>query len=170
MDKKKIIKEVLSYVLVIGVAILIKIFIFSPIRVNGTSMLPNLQDGDYMILNEIGFRLNGAERFDIVVANVDGERLIKRVIGLPGETVEFKYNKLYINGKEVEENFPHGETKDFSLEDIKIDKIPENYYFLVGDNRGNSKDSRVVGLIHKSDISGKTSFIVFPFSRMGSVK
>ena len=166
----KTVKEILSYVLVIGLAIIIKIFIFSPNKVNGTSMVPTLHDGDIMILNEIGYRINGVKRFDIVVANVNGERLIKRVIGLPGETVEFKYNKLYINGSFVEENFEHGDTKDFSLADINVDKIPENYYFIVGDNRGNSKDSRSIGLVHKSKISGKTSLIVFPFSRIGNAK
>ena len=166
----KIVKEVISYALIIAAAILIKLFIFTPIRVNGTSMLPNLKDGDIMILNEIGYRINGVKRFDIVVAHVKGERLIKRVIGLPGETIEFKYNKLYVNGTLIEENFDHDDTKDFSLEDIKVDKIPDNYYFLVGDNRNNSKDSRVIGLVHKSDISGKASIIIFPFNRIGSVK
>ena len=166
----KTIKEILIYVLVIGIALLIKFFIFTPIRVNGTSMVPTLEDGDIMILNEIGYRINGLKRFDIAVANVDGERLIKRVIGLPGETVEYKYNKLYINGEEIKEDFEHEDTKDFSLSDINIDKIPEDYYFLVGDNRNNSKDSRIIGLIHRSKIAGKTSLIVFPFSRIGSAK
>lgn len=165
---KDTIKDILSYILIIAVAIIIKLFVFSPIRVNGTSMVPTLKDGDIMILNEIGYRINGLERFDIAVANVDGEKLIKRVIGLPGEYVEFKDNKLYINGEYVEENFTHGDTKDFSLTKLKYDKIPEDYYFLVGDNRGNSKDSRIIGLIHKSKIMGKTKLIIFPFSRLGN--
>ena len=165
-----IIKNILSYVLIIAVALLIKLFIFSPIRVNGTSMYPTLNDGDIMILNEIGYHLNGIERFDIAVANVDGEKLIKRVIGLPGETVEYKDNVLYINGKEVVENFTHANTNDFTLSDINCEKIPDNYYFLVGDNRGNSKDSRIIGLIHKSKIMGKTKLVLFPFSRIGSVQ
>jgi signal peptidase I len=167
---EKIIKNIISYVLVIGVAILIKIFIFSPIKINGTSMVPTLNDGEIMILNEIGYRLNGLERFDIAVANVDGERLIKRVIGLPGETVEYVDNKLYIDGKMMIENFKHGDTKDFSLSEINVDKIPDDYYFLVGDNRGNSKDSRIIGLIHKSAIMGKTNFILYPFYRIGKVQ
>ena len=172
MDDKwgKIIKNVLSYVLIIGIAILIKIFIFSPIRVNGTSMIPTLLDGDIMILNEIGYHLNGVERFDIVVANIDGEKLIKRVIGLPGEKVEYRDNKLYINDEFVEENFTHGVTKDFSLTNLGVEKIPEGYYFLVGDNRGNSKDSRIIGLVNKSKIMGKAKLIVYPFGRAGSVQ
>ena len=163
------VKNIIGYVIVIAVALVIKLFVFSPIRVNGTSMVPTLKDGDIMILNEIGYRINGLNRFDIAVANVDGEKLIKRVIGLPGENVEYKDNVLYINGEIVGENFTHGDTKDFSLSELKYDKIPEDYYFLVGDNRGNSKDSRIIGLIHKSKIMGKTNLTIFPFSRFGSV-
>ena len=169
-NRSKNIKNIMSYVIVIVVALLIKLFVFSPIKVNGTSMFPTLEDGDIMILNEIGYHINGLNRFDIAVATVDGERLIKRVIGLPGETVEYKDNTLYINGEEVAENFIHGETKDFTLSQINCEKIPEDYYFLVGDNRGNSKDSRIVGLIHKSKIMGKTKVIVFPFSRVSTVQ
>ena len=117
---KNLVKNILSYVLVIAIALIIKFFIFSPIRVNGTSMEPNLKDGDIMILNEIGYHINGVKRFDIVVVNSDGEKIIKRVIGLPGERLEYRDNKLYINGEEVVENFPHGDTKDFSLSDINL--------------------------------------------------
>ena len=166
----KTVKNILSYVLIIGIAILIKLYVFSPIKVNGTSMVPTLYNGDIMILNEIGYHLNGLDRFDIVVINSKNEKIIKRVIGLPGETVEYKNNKLYVNGKEIKENFKHGDTKDFDLSDIKVDKIPKNYYFVVGDNRANSKDSRSIGLIHKKQIMGKTSFVLYPFNRIGTVQ
>ena len=166
----KVFKNILSYVLVIGIAILIKMYIFSPIKVNGTSMVPTLNNGDIMILNEIGYYLNGIDRFDIIVINTDGEKIIKRVIGLPGEMVEYRDNKLYVNDEVVYENFKHKDTKDFSLSDINVTKIPNNYYFVVGDNRTNSKDSRSIGLIHKSKIMGKTNFILYPFSRIGSVQ
>ena len=166
----RLFKNILSYVLIIVIAVLIKLYVFSPIRVNGTSMIPTLYDGNIMILNEIGYHLNGLERFDIVVVNSDNEKIIKRVIGLPGETVEYKDNKLYINDKEVYENFKHADTKDFKLSDINVDVIPENYYFVVGDNRGNSKDSRIIGLVSSKQIMGKTSFIVYPFDRIGSVQ
>ena len=166
----KAIKTILSYVLIIGIAILIKLYVFSPIKVNGTSMVPTLNNGDIMILNEIGYHLGGLERFDIVVVNHDGEKIIKRVIGLPGEKVAYRNNKLYINDKEVVENFKHQDTKDFELSNLNVEVIPKNYYFVVGDNRGNSKDSRSIGLIHKNKIMGKTSFILYPFNRIGSVR
>ena len=171
----KNIKNILSYVLVIVIALLIKNYIFTPIRVNGSSMEPTLKDGDIMILNEIGYHLNGVKRFDIVVVkksdnNDDDERIIKRVIGLPGETVAFKDNKLFINGEVVEENFSHDVTHNFDLSEIDETIIPDDYYFVVGDNRGNSKDSRIIGLINKSEIKGKTSLIIFPFNKIGKVK
>ena len=165
-----ILKNIFVYALVIGIALLIKFFVFSPIKVNGSSMEPNLKDGDIMILNEIEYRLGGVERFDIVVINTDGEKIIKRIIGLPGEQIEYHDNKLYVNGEEVVENFNHGETKDFSLSDINLETIPSDHYFVVGDNRGNSKDSRIIGAIHKSKIVGKANLIIFPFDRIYSVK
>ena len=171
MEKKnKLVNNIISFVLIIGLALLIKIFIFSPIKVNGDSMVPTLNDGDIMILNEIGYRFNGVERFDIVVAKVDGERYIKRIIGLPGEKLEYRNNELYIDDKLVVENFKHGDTEDFNIEEIGLDKIPENSYFIIGDNRGNSKDSRVIGAVHKSKIMGKTKLIVFPFDRVSTVQ
>ncbi len=169
-NKNKILKNILSFVLVIAIALIIKMFVFSPVKVNGTSMSPTLNDGDIMLLNEIGYRLYGVERFDIVVANVDGEKLIKRVIGLPGEKVEYRNGDLYINDEIVVENFKHEETDDFSIYDIGHDTIPENCYFLVGDNRGNSKDSRTIGVVHKSKIMGKTRLIIFPFDRVSTVQ
>ena len=162
----KTLKTVLSYVLIIGIAILIKLYVFSPIRVNGTSMDPTLNNGDIMILNEIGYYLNGLDRFDIVVINSNDEKIIKRVIGLPGEKVAYRNNKLYINDKEIYENFEHKDTKDFELSKV----IPENYYFVVGDNRSNSKDSRSIGLINKKQIMGKARIVLYPFNRIGSVQ
>ena len=166
----KILKNILSYVIVIVIALLIKQYIFSPIKVNGSSMYPTLEDGDIMILNEIGYHLNGVNRFDIVVIKKDHERIIKRIIGLPGDVVTYKDNKLYINGQEVVEDFAHDITHNFDLSEIDVDVIPEDYYFVVGDNRGNSKDSRIIGLISKDEIKGKTNLVVFPFNKIGIVK
>lgn len=163
------VKNILSYIVVIILAILVKLYVFSPIRVDGTSMYPTLNDGDIMILNEIGYHLNGLSRFSIVVVKTDSDRIIKRVIGLPGDTIEFKDNILYVNGEEVKEEFSHDITHNFRLEEIGYEVIPEDYYFVVGDNRGNSKDSRIIGLVHKSQILGKTDFVVYPFSKFGKV-
>ncbi len=153
----------LSYIIIIIAVILLKQFIIAPIRVNGDSMNETLLDKDIMILDKISYRFTDIKRFDIVVIKKDKEYLIKRVIGLPGENVEYRDNKLYINDKEVKENFNHEKTDDYVLEK----KIPEGYYFVVGDNRDISLDSRVIGLIKREEILGKTSLVLFPFNRFG---
>ena len=171
MEKKSsVIGNILSYVFIILLALLIKKYIFSPVKVNGTSMVPTLNDGNIMILNEIGYYLNGVNRFDIVVIDYNGEKLIKRIIGLPGETIEYKNYDLYVNGEIVAENFKHKDTADFSISELDAEVIPDDYYFVVGDNRINSKDSRMVGFIHKSKIMGKTNFVIYPFDSIGTVQ
>ena len=169
---KETVKNILSYVLVIALALLIKEYIFSPIKVNGPSMNPTLFDGDIMILNEIGYYLNGVKRFDIVVVDTDDDKIIKRVIGLPGESVEYKDNKLYINGKQVDDPYPSTKTDDFSIQDVGHEKVPGDTYFVMGDNRDDSLDSRYpeVGVIRKSKILGRAKFVIWPFNKFGFVK
>ena len=126
-------------------------------------MVPTLLDGDIMILDKIGYRINGLKRFDIVVIKYNNEKIIKRVIGLPGDYIEYKDNILYVNGKEIKEEYKRDITNNFSLKDLGYEKIP------LGDNRSISKDSRIIGLIDKEDIEGYTGIIVFPFKRIGNV-
>jgi len=165
MDKVKgIVKEYGLYIITIILVILVKKFVVSPIKVNGTSMMTTLHDGDIMILNIIGYRFEKIKRFDIVVVDEGNEYLIKRIIGLPGEEVEYKDNKLYINGKKVKENYGSQETEDFKV------KVENNSYFVLGDNRTNSLDSRHFGSFSKNKIIGKTSLIIFPFNRLGEKK
>lgn len=159
-------KEILSYIIIIVVVLLIKHYVITPIKVNGNSMNNTLKNKDIMILDKISYRFQEIERFDIVVIKKGNDYLIKRVIGLPGETVEYKNNKLYINGKNIDEKFIHEKTNDFIMED----KIPDDCYFVVGDNRPVSNDSRYIGVINKKDILGKTSLVIFPFSRFGVKK
>lgn len=161
---KKFMKEYLPYIIVIILVLLIKRFVVSPIRVNGDSMYSTLKDKDIMILNIIGYRFSDIKRFDIVVVDGKDEYLIKRVIGLPGETIEYKDNKLYVNGKLVKDNYGKNPTKDFKT------KIPKGSYFVMGDNRNNSLDSRYFGAFKKNKILGKTNFTVFPFNRFGKKK
>lgn len=167
MDKKR---EWISYIIIIVVIVLIRTFIATPVIVDGNSMKPNLIDNQVLIL----YKLNkNYHRFDIVVIDhkVRGnkEHLVKRVIGLPGEYVEYKDSKLYINKKEVKEDFIDVETDDFSLAKLGYLEIPEGYYFVVGDNRGDSSDSRILGLIPENEIKGKIKFSLFPFSRFGKI-
>jgi len=158
-------KELLPYIVVIIIVIIIKTFIFTPIRVNGPSMNNTLKDKDIMILDEISYRFSDIERFDIVVIKYNNEYIIKRVIGLPGDRIKYKDNKLYVNDKVVKENFSHKKTDDF--DEVLVE---DDSYFVLGDNRSDSLDSRIIGSISKNDIKGKTSFTIFPFSRFGNKK
>ena len=159
----KILKEIIPYVIVVIVVILIRTFLVTPIRVNGSSMYPTLKDKEIMILNKIGKTVNGIDRFDIVVLKED-DYLIKRVIALPGEKISCQHGNVYINGKKLKDKYGSGLTSDF--EPIEV---PKNSYFVMGDNRENSKDSRYIGPINKNEIKGKTSFILFPFKNFGKV-
>ena len=149
--------------------VLFRTFIATPVRVDGDSMRDTLYDGDILILSKLSTTYN---RFDIVVINYNNTKLVKRIIGMPGENVEYKDNELYINGSKFND-IETSRTSNFSLEELyALKKIPENYYFVMGDNRGNSLDSRDyrVGLIKKEDIVGKTIFRLFPFNKIGTVK
>ena len=126
---KKIGKEVIPYLVIIILVLLIKAFIFTPVIVNGPSMMTNLHDKDIMILDKIGMKINGINRFDIVVIQTSQSKIIKRVIGLPGEIIEYKDNKLYINDKEVEDPYPSQITGD-----IERQLIPENTYCCTAGN------------------------------------
>ena len=166
----KVLKDIIEYVIIIIAVLLFRTFLFAPIRVSGSSMVPTLKDGDIMILNKIGYSIKGLNRFDIVVINYENDKIIKRVIGLPGEKVEYKDNKLYVNDKLIEENYTRKDTEDFILEYLNESKIPEDKYLVMGDNRPISKDSRMIGFIDKKDIEGYTSIILFPFTRIRNAK
>ncbi len=166
---KKIIKtgkSILPYIIVIALVVLIRCFVITPIKVDGASMYSTLDDGEILLLKKYD---KSFKRFDVVVFSYGNDRLIKRIIGLPGETIEYKNNKLYVDGKYVEEPFlkNNQETNDFKLKKIGITKIPKSNYFVLGDNRTNSTDSRIIGTIPKDYIQGKTDFVIFPFTKVG---
>ena len=165
---KEKVKTLLPYIIIIVVVLFIKAFIVTPIKVNGESMYPTLEEGDIMILNKTAYYFNKPKRFDIVVVHMPDEYLIKRVIGLPGEQIEYKDNILYVDGKKVKENFKHGKTDDFNIKELGSDTVPSGYYLVLGDNRGNSLDSRELGFMKEEQLLGRTSLIILPFNRIGS--
>lgn len=167
---KKIIKELYPYVIIIVVVILIRSFIITPVIVSGNSMKPNLNNGELLLVRKIGYNEKTIERFDIVVIKQDNEEIIKRIIGLPGEHISYKNNKLYINDKLVSEDYTHLITDDFNLEEIcSCSSIPKGKYLVLGDNRPISKDSRIVGLIDIEDVVGKAVFRLWPISKIESI-
>ncbi|MBY7143653.1 signal peptidase I [Virgibacillus sp. NKC19-3] len=159
-----------------ALAFIIRMFFFAPIVVDGPSMLPTLQDKDQMIVNKFIYQIREPERFDIVVFHASTQRdFIKRVIGLPGEHVAYENNVLYINGEAVEEPFITKQTgiyqqhtNDFVLENLpgSYERIPEGYVLVLGDNRKNSTDSRMLGVVSMDEIVGKTNLIYWPVDRM----
>ncbi len=160
----KFIKSLLPYVIILVVVILIRTFIVTPIKVNGKSMQPTLNGNEIMILNKIGMHLREIKRFNIVVIKDSEGYLIKRVIGLPGETISCKNGVIYINGKKIVDDFGEGKTGE-----IEATKIPNDAYYVMGDNRENSLDSRYIGSINVQEIQGTTSIILFPFKSFGKV-
>ena len=171
--KKKIVnilKGLIPYVIIILIVLFIRAFIVIPIRVNGDSMAPTLVMNEFMILNRMAYRTQEINRFDIIVIQYNDRPLIKRVIGLPGERVEFRDNKLFINDNEEPELFDREETEDFNIEELGFDTVPPNQYFVVGDNRPNSVDSRQLGFFNRGNIIGKANFVIFPVTDWGTRK
>ena len=160
---KKFIKELIPYIVIIIVVVLIRTYIVTPVIVVGDSMVPTLKDGQILLLNKFDYKINDIERYDIVVIKVGNGEIIKRVIGLPGENIEYRDNTLYINGHE-EETIYNFDTEDFTLTAIcECDKIPQDKYLVLGDNREVSSDSRgPIGLIDMEDIEGSTQISIWP--------
>jgi signal peptidase I len=158
----KIIKEILPYVLIIIAVILIRTFIITPVRVDGASMDQTLEDGQILLL----YKLANVDYGDIVVLDEEkeGEIIIKRIIGMPGDTVSIRDNTIYVNGEEVEEDYAYGETSDY--EEITLD---DDEYFILGDNRPISKDSRYFGPVKEDEIIGKVIFRLWPFNKFGTI-
>ena len=170
----KVIKELVPYVIIIIVVALIRTYIVTPVIVRGDSMDNTLKNGEYLFLSKISYRIHEIKRFDIIVIeDKDDDLIIKRVIGLPGDNVEYKDNKLYINDKEVKDKYAIGTTNDFDLEEICdinndhcVSKIPKNMYLALGDNREVSADSRVKGLFTKDQILGKATLRIWPLNKI----
>ncbi len=172
IDVIEFIKDVFGYVIIIVIIVLIRVYILSPIEVVGDSMEPNLQNGNIMVIDRVFHKVKEFKRFDIIAFEYDvPSYLIKRIIGLPGEKIEYNNNILYVNGIKIEEPFEYdGVTNDFSIEELGYDVIPEEMYMVIGDNREHSTDSRSFGFVFKEDITGKPFIIIWPFNKLGFVK
>ena len=133
--------------------------------VDGSSMLNTLEDSEFMIATKFDYLMGDPERFDIVICDYpntdDGMYRVKRVIGLPGETILLRKGELYVNGEHIEQQFDMTPNET----DFGPFPVPEGKYFVMGDNRNNSKDSRQVGALERKMIKGHVRCVVFPLNK-----
>nr|WP_263313865.1 signal peptidase I [Mammaliicoccus sp. Marseille-Q6498] len=169
---KKIFEWFIAILIALLLLFVVRTFLFIGYVVDGDSMKPTFQDKDRVIVNKLVKNFGQIDNGDVIVfhANKDHD-FIKRVIGLPGDSVEMKNNKLYINGTQVKESYlkENETTSDFSSRTIqgsKSDVIPNGEYLVLGDNRNNSRDSREIGFVHEKDIVGKVNLRYFPFDQI----
>jgi|AKZA01.1.fsa_nt_gi type I signal peptidase. Serine peptidase. MEROPS family S26A len=175
-NKKELMRFASELIIIIGVTSFIFRYLTIPVKVDGTSMYPTMHDADTGLINATNIGREGIERFDIVVLNSDqlDKRIVKRVIGLPGETIEYIDDKLFIDGVYYAEPF----LDEQYIEEAKIQynstlftqdfifKVDSDSIFVLGDNRLQSQDSRALGAFSYDSIIGKRGFIIFPFKNM----
>ena len=169
LEVKEFLKDSIKLALFAIVSIFVFVYVVSITQVVGNSMSPTLKNGEILLLNKAKYRFANVRRGDIISLNyADTKYLIKRVIGLPGETVSIKNSKVYINGELYNEPYI---PKDlvygaFELKSLGYLTIPDNMYFVLGDNRADSLDSREIGLISKDKINGKIFMRFWPMNRI----
>jgi signal peptidase I len=155
----------------VAASVLIITFLYQPVRVEGTSMLPRLEDSDRLFINKFVYHLSAIERGDVVVFHYprDPEKsYIKRVIGLPGDRLWIAQGQVWLNGKPLRESYVPEEYRDTrSLADMVV---PPDTYFMMGDHRSISSDSREFGPVERSLIYGKAVFIYWPAKDAGTVR
>ena len=164
-------------ILVVSVFILLMVFVAQPVVVEGTSMLPQLHDGERLIVNKLiyykipGISWGHIDRGDVVVfwyPNDPDKSYVKRVIGLPGDTVELRNGVVYVNGQAMHEDYIDASYNQSS--DNRVPKkVEEHHYFVMGDNRDNSSDSRIWGLVPEKYIYGKVFFRYWMPSAIGTI-
>ena len=164
--EREVAEWVFSIVIAVALALLIHNFVFQIVRVDGPSMEPTLYTDERMAVTRFSFYFNSPQRGDIVVTKFpnDNRNYVKRVIGLPGETLEIKDRKLYIDGVVLEEPY----IKEEIYADYGPITIPEGKYMVMGDNRNDSRDSRYIsiGPLEEKMIVGKSQYVVWPLGKI----
>lgn len=153
------------------VSAFIIIFLYQPVRVEGTSMLPRLEDQDRLFINKMAYRVGDIQRGDVVVFLYphDHEKsYIKRVIALPGDTLQIDHGQVYVNGKQVAEPYVPARFEDDRSQPAMA--VPVHEYFVMGDHRSISSDSRDFGPVDRDLIYGKAAFVYWPMDQAGVVR
>lgn len=162
-------------VVVLALLVMVYLFIMSPQEINGASMEPNFHNGEFILTSKVLYKFRAPQRGDVVIFKSPGNKeidYIKRIIGLPGDTVSLRDNAFYVNDQKVEEPYLAPNTPIFGasyLAEGQSVVVPEGSYFLAGDNRPHSSDSREFGPIAQEDFIGTAIFRYWPFSQMGSI-
>jgi signal peptidase I len=154
----------------IGLALVIIVFLYQPVKVEGTSMAPLLSDQERIFINKFVYRFEPIQRRDVVVFwyPLDHSKsFIKRVIGLPGESVEIRQGIVYVNGRAIDEPYVPAQYEDMS--DYGPVRVPRDSYFVMGDHRISSNDSRVFGCVPSKFIYGRAVFAYWPVDHFGSL-
>ncbi len=168
--------EVLQTVaLALGIFAIVYLFLLQPHQVRGHSMDPNFYDGEYLLTDKLSYRIGEPKRGDVVVFAAPptrNEDFIKRIVGLPGDTIAIKAGKVWLNDKELQENYLPATILTFGgpfLSEEKIFTLGQDEYFMFGDNRGHSSDSRFWGPIKKEDIIGRAWIVYWPPNKIGII-
>jgi signal peptidase I len=166
----RVVREVLETIVpALLIAVLINVFLGQATRVDGQSMEPSLHTNERLVVEKLSYRLHGPQRFDIVVIRVPSqgdELLIKRVIGLPGETVEARDGVVYVDGETLDE--PFIQQQAYAGRDFRV-TVPPLYVFVMGDNRSHSNDSRSFGPVPIDNIIGRAWVSYWPLDSAGAV-
>jgi signal peptidase I len=157
----------------IVLAVILIVFIYQPVKVEGTSMMPALTDQERIFINKYTYKLGSGsiERLDLVVFHYPydpSQSYIKRIIGLPGDNVEIDDGTVYVNGVKLDEPYVPAKYRDHIS--VPKETVPTNSYFVLGDHRSSSNDSRAWGFVSRKEIYGKAVFIYWPPSKIGRVR
>ena len=173
-EKKKTVgQEILSWILTFAVAIalalVIRTFIFEPVRVDGHSMDYTLSDNEYMIVTKYDYLLGEPERFDVIICHYPERgrtNFVKRLVGMPGDTVSMLNGTLYVNGEAIDEPYITNKANY----NMQAYTLKDDEYFVLGDNRSSSNDSHIIGPISREQIKGHVRCVAFPFKNARTVK
>ena len=169
LEIKEFLKDSFKFIIFVIVSLFLFVYVISITQVVGNSMSPTLKNGEVLLLNKAKYRFSTIKRGDIVSLDyADTKYLIKRIIGMPGDSVSIKNSKVYINDELLEETYipKNLSYKDFELESLGYETIPKDMYFVLGDNRADSLDSREMGLVHKDAINGEIFIRFWPLNKL----
>jgi signal peptidase I len=160
-----------EFLISLAISVFIIVFLYQPVKVEGTSMMPGLADQERIFINKYAYRLGAIERGDVVVFRYPGDpskNYIKRIVGVPGDRVEINRGDVYVNGRRLEEPYvPQPFRDERSMSEVEV---PAGSYFVLGDHRNLSSDSRDFGVVGRAAIFGKAVFAYWPTGMMGKLR